>query len=403
MPYKQYATIPTPHQFYKDSSLLTGFGFRKKDLEIQEIDRTLGAYERVLIDQNMTADERKRGRLVALDSIYAACEAWLRLCDLNKKRRGRRWAVYGLFDKVAREIGAVAGIAAQHLDTWRKQHLGVGLKPHGFEIDHEQKAAKYLTQTQADMFRIRFSGGLALQKQWWLTPQLRSRVLAESERGKPKGNKEMRDGHAGFVLSMSNEFYSGRHETGPGSDNFYHSSYLAGGTVRFAGTWRIEKGRVTEITNASGHYRPTKDQTYHVVQALKDKGVNLRHLRVFLYPDTVGINAIEFLRNKERMTLEQLKELYVSNEKAVNKQRADLHGRQENAIKEQNAKFAKIVDHFRKNEHFNGKNQPCKVFKCKTCLPMRQHWNLAKAFVSDQRRMTILLDPTNRTLFTEIR
>lgn len=56
----------------------------------------------------------------------------------------------------------------------------------------------------------------------------------------------------------------------------HHSSPLAGGDVAAAGHITAEGGFVTEIDDASGHYKPSADLTYQAVKHLKETGVNLQ-------------------------------------------------------------------------------------------------------------------------------
>lgn len=66
-----------------------------------------------------------------------------------------------------------------------------------------------------------------------------------------------------FVIAPDKTLFAGAIELG----KFHHSSFLAGGAAIFAGELETDGlGKVVQITNRSGHYRPQKE---HLVQALE--------------------------------------------------------------------------------------------------------------------------------------
>jgi hypothetical protein len=76
----------------------------------------------------------------------------------------------------------------------------------------------------------------------------------------------------------------------------HHSSFLAGGAVAGAGEIAISGGKVTAISNTSGHYRPGPAYLWQTVKQLEMLGVPLESVRV----DVMGVsktfkNAKEFL------------------------------------------------------------------------------------------------------------
>ncbi|MCA9560354.1 MAG: hypothetical protein KC583_17515, partial [Myxococcales bacterium] len=65
-----------------------------------------------------------------------------------------------------------------------------------------------------------------------------------------------------------------------GKGRFHHSSFLAGGPVACAGEMVIEDGRVVELTNMSGHYRPPPFTLDAVRERLVEMGVDVEGMRV---------------------------------------------------------------------------------------------------------------------------
>lgn len=61
---------------------------------------------------------------------------------------------------------------------------------------------------------------------------------------------------------------------------FHHSTLTSGEDVLFAGTAIIINGRLVEISNNSGHYKPSTRQTLEILKFLKNAGVDLSHLKL---------------------------------------------------------------------------------------------------------------------------
>ncbi|WP_157224217.1 hypothetical protein [Nocardia paucivorans] len=63
---------------------------------------------------------------------------------------------------------------------------------------------------------------------------------------------------------------------------FQHSSFLAGGPVAGAGEIEVVDGRITLLTDNSGHYMPKRDHTMQVLARLRELGVDIDMDRVAL-------------------------------------------------------------------------------------------------------------------------
>lgn len=57
---------------------------------------------------------------------------------------------------------------------------------------------------------------------------------------------------------------------------FHHSSLAGGEAVRFAGTIAVMNGVLREVSNQSGHYKPTGPQTLKGLRWLESQGISLR-------------------------------------------------------------------------------------------------------------------------------
>lgn len=83
-----------------------------------------------------------------------------------------------------------------------------------------------------------------------------------------------------FVLTKANDLLITQKYKSP-MGRIQHSSLTKGCPVKSAGWLTFnETGRLTEISNFSGHYFIDKDQLNRAIRYLKDKGVNLDLLRV---------------------------------------------------------------------------------------------------------------------------
>lgn len=81
------------------------------------------------------------------------------------------------------------------------------------------------------------------------------------------GNHESEPKHKGwsiFVMDEANHIYSHSKVV----KYFHHSSFLSGGPTKSAGTLRVDRGSITHITMASGHYAPGATQALAVLRAL---------------------------------------------------------------------------------------------------------------------------------------
>lgn len=89
-------------------------------------------------------------------------------------------------------------------------------------------------------------------------------------------------GRAAFVINARGELYSASHQSttydGQVEKQRFHSSFMRGGPVLFAGELEIDaEGNLTKITNSSGHYKPNLNHLVNAMMHLQKLGVNLDH------------------------------------------------------------------------------------------------------------------------------
>jgi len=77
-------------------------------------------------------------------------------------------------------------------------------------------------------------------------------------------------GTAIYVMTTDGALYVGSHSVG----EFHHSSFLAGAPVACAGEIRVRHGKLTYLSNKSGHYWPRPGHLLQCMEQLAKKGVN---------------------------------------------------------------------------------------------------------------------------------
>jgi hypothetical protein len=96
-------------------------------------------------------------------------------------------------------------------------------------------------------------------------------------------------GFAIYVMSFSGNLHAGSHSVG----HRHHSSLLAGANVNGAGEIVVTGGRITFLSNKSGHYHPGRNQLLAVLAMLQHNGVPLDFsLRVFTAQYRHGTNYV---------------------------------------------------------------------------------------------------------------
>jgi len=82
-----------------------------------------------------------------------------------------------------------------------------------------------------------------------------------------------------FVMTADGRFYA---KLAPEVGLFHHSSFTAGGPVAAAGELVVHAGKLEEVSDKSGHYRPPARLTAQAVWQLGCAGVDILHVEVVL-------------------------------------------------------------------------------------------------------------------------
>lgn len=90
------------------------------------------------------------------------------------------------------------------------------------------------------------------------------------------------EGYAIFVIGPNQDLYTGSHIGGV----FHHSSFLADGAVAAAGEIKTNPdGSIAELSNKSGHYRPTDAQNLYMLRYFQARGLDLSKIDFTLYDE----------------------------------------------------------------------------------------------------------------------
>jgi hypothetical protein len=87
-------------------------------------------------------------------------------------------------------------------------------------------------------------------------------------------------GHSPRAIFVMDEFGNVYASTVHAAGRFHHSSFLAGSPVAGAGEIEVVDGRLTMVTDQSGHYLPGRSMTLQAVHRLGEQGVDLSTIEV---------------------------------------------------------------------------------------------------------------------------
>lgn len=273
-----YTTIPSASQWKKDSSTL--LSRRADDPLLGQIDEALDFFALDGQDR-LTREQKKFAQNDIACDLFFLLDQWLKTFRTARcVDKGREPAIQALYRCTAEHLCGIFGCTINLLPAQLELFFGRSLTVHGSQIDAVSSVAKYLTRAESETFKLHWKNALAYR---WSNGKL---VLADS-RDQEVNLTRVGNEFAGYVMSMSRDVYMAAHfdgNQGTGHQaNFYHSSYLAGGTVLCAGSIRIDKGRVTGVQTDSGHYQPDPSHVVNFLRTLRMHGVNLQQVKVFDY------------------------------------------------------------------------------------------------------------------------
>jgi hypothetical protein len=360
----KYEQIPDFEKFKKDSSVT--FGTRSGDSILMQIDAGLSQYHKAA--GYITADEARLHKTLLLGRLYFSTDLWLKESAKGIGNSGRKEAIQSLFEITCISLTKITSVAINALPRWIEETYGRGLNKHGVVTDYTNGSAKYLTTSEVDIYRVQFRNAIAMQLSG-IAGSTNLVPLDSASLGKATGTSRDQGwdtDHAGYVLSMGGDFFCANHFRNQ-AKNIYHSSYLAGDTVRCAGTWLVELGQVVCISTASGHYAPTQDHLIRAIETLKANGVNMDRLivKAHLQLDKTGT---EFLKQAPIKSLAAQRKEFIKNEAALSDLKKKGIARMDIAANKRAPIILKMAEHIRNNSHVDKQGEPVESLEdCEYC------------------------------------
>lgn len=170
------------------------------------------------------------------------------------------------------------------------EEMMVGLSASGVDIHNvtvgDDGEVRFFTHDSEVPVRS-FRNELVLERMGWkvahFTAAQREVYRVSIERGanilRNRSGEALREGPFIFAQASDGSIFAHRTETG----RFHHSSFLSGQAVRAAGELVTDAaGKIVEINNESGHYKPTTKQMANLLIHLKERGVDLTQIRLRL-------------------------------------------------------------------------------------------------------------------------
>jgi len=165
-------------------------------------------------------------------------------------------------------------VAKPEMNT--KKALGVNL--HSKIHDYMHNSTYYMPQGR-DQFRMIVNNGL-LQEEKKDADEKRIYTNYSSATAVAHDKK----GWVAYTMNMRNEISAFSHHGGEVIEDkvHVHSSMNAGAIVKAAGQMKIEDGKLTDIDDSSGHYRPDAFTVYQLLKCLRDQGLDITTTTVHL-------------------------------------------------------------------------------------------------------------------------
>jgi hypothetical protein len=165
--------------------------------------------------------------------------------DHQKNRYGR---YLPQLRKVWEDHGPKSGSFSKWLDDVEANKTDVAGVAEAHALTHREVGGKIVQP-----------GGVAGGRLVYLDDETRKPYVAAVRKGTITG-ANVTNGTLIFVIGPDNKIYAGSKARARAGvvGAFNHSSFFSGGPVRSAGTMNVSGGKITEVSNESGHYAPTE-------------------------------------------------------------------------------------------------------------------------------------------------
>jgi hypothetical protein len=252
---------------------------------IKSLDRAIETYWNNVANAKRHGGQPALSVFYALYDIYSSTMEWFQTRAKTRPLHGNTYNevqdrinpfVQALLICSTRELKARLKITDNHaLKQKVDEIVSIGLTGHGATCDQQAYASggvRFLGRDELVSYCVVFKSCKAHR----LNPNTLQPEILDTQ-GWPDGSK------GGFVLTRNHVFYvSENHQISlPHQVGFFHSAYTSGDPVLCSGEIKFENGIPTQISNSSGHYRPSPNQLRFVLHLFKRYNIDITGLTVF--------------------------------------------------------------------------------------------------------------------------
>lgn len=162
---------------------------------------------------------------------------------------------------LAKAVNPCRFIALKLGENYQGEHLGHSEALPGDKV-------RYFNKNQRKKYRVHFRSGLMM------LPTYSGKLKLLTTKGQDLGESVL------FSFDLQNNIYTNLQTI---EGHTHHSTFTAGSDVWAAGTLQVHEGKLREITNSSGHYKPEWQNIYLFLRHLQSKGATFEQLVVRLH------------------------------------------------------------------------------------------------------------------------
>lgn len=267
---KQYATVPTAHEWAKDMGT-TGAFAKTEFPAFERIRELLLAYDQT---KHQTSPRLNALKYELLSQVYRHTCFILKNKDNKAKLGTTLWKSRVETVQALHNYLQGNGFNDTHFaDDFSSQ---VSLSGHIEDLSAVTGGGMqwYLTKADRNQFKISFRVGLAHRWTYNSTGTRATLQLYDTDTFKDAIEHEM----ALYVMDTAGRLFVSGQE---GEKALKHSSFLAGANTLAAGTIRFEHGKLICISGKSGHYQPKVQQMLNALERLRAYQVDLSTVIVY--------------------------------------------------------------------------------------------------------------------------
>lgn len=191
----------------------------------------------------------------------------------------RRQILDDLERRVTAELCGILQCSPNVLPSYIEERFCIGMSPHGERVDSRVTTRHRLGEAERIARKVTFHGGLAFMLRAEGGP-LREVPADTTDYAMTSDGKHRRYCH-GFVFAGGTLYLENHGRVKELTKReFFHSSYMDGGGVDCAGDISFLQGKLTSLSNFSGHYQPEPRRLVPLIRFLQARGMNTSETRL---------------------------------------------------------------------------------------------------------------------------